>query len=664
MGIKRCLIYSLDKEIHASYPEILTESALVLWFACQICLKFGLHVFSDWRTSRLDPDDYNYFDSLLELSGHKVNACFWDDVMSGWMQPHPLTVNQSALVGLVVAVPPKLTIFLGFTATWLTVVLTAILSISLVILVSANRLWTSPVSKDQMSHCFELAAFIQEQSRIAAIMHIPLDIMMLLYAVAVTGLFFLRFANCMVISAVLAVCVSWLAVRLIITVLDPSAVQSCCNVNTKMSSYVMIFMYAMTSAFSFTIYYGIWILFSAVPVVLLAWMAVVLAIAVCGPSAVFPGCIFFAASLTAYCAGRIWGLWMNDTYYAQIRKGIRTLTAGRFSAKSLSMDPSPKKAFAGTGEIQKAGPWKNACCSFVAFALGCIGVYYNVWSLYQLFPVVNQWQSNTGSANWTYWHCVNTTGTCSKHATGFEQGTAMLSYWVDLQTEELRSMHCSNSELLANFTPSFPSGTGWAFLGWCAGLSGASGIPFTALQYAEAYIVTIILVVIGGLLVRDGVRICYNKWHQRVVNDESLDFDDSDKSSKPVTLPVDLAAEETGTPDSSPLDHFPAPTQAEICTEPCYHSHGNDMAKQEIPGEKLMDLGAHVSIVCVPKALTSQPTSSCFCKRLRYCVFEGVNGVWLFLLAIHCPLIGLLLPYSLGGLFLPEQLHCPVFFCC
>ncbi|XP_055330563.1 uncharacterized protein LOC129582957 [Paramacrobiotus metropolitanus] len=637
MGIRKCLIYFMDKEMWSSYPEILTESALVLWFACQICLKFGLRVLPEWRTSRLDPDNHNNFDSLLELSGHKVNSCFWEDVMSGWTQPHPVAVHRSALAGLDVLVPTAASRAFAYVTTWMTVALTAVVTVSLVLLVCVNRRWTSPVSKHQISHCRELAAWIGKHSWVADECTPPLDIMILLYVVALGGLFCLLFTNDMVFVAIPVVVVAWQTIRSAGMILGPSAVHPCCSATTEMSIYQILLMHAVTSAFSFSVYYGIWILCSAVPVVLLAWMAVVLAVTVCGTSAVLPGCMVFVIVLAVYCAGRIWGLWMNETYFALIKRKIRQIRqspAVESIRKHLSNDPLHKKAFAGTDKHQRQAQWERAACSFKVFTLGCFAVCYYVWPLCQGFPFIFRWQTDTGSSNWTYWRTVNTTGTCNKHGTTFDQNAAMLSYWVDLQSEELQSAHTANSDLLASFTPSFSSAVGWIFLVWCGALSGLSHVPFEALICVENIVFVIAILVIGGLLVRNGVRACYKKWRRRVVSQRKKNAADSDKSWNSLT--AELVSDDIET--------------------------GNEVANQEISRKEARP-GARVTAACTQKTDTPKNTdltvSCCLCTRLRYCIYEGVSNVWLFLLTTHCPLVGLVLSYSLVGLFLPERFQLP-----
>ncbi|XP_055330753.1 uncharacterized protein LOC129583073 [Paramacrobiotus metropolitanus] len=595
MGFKKSFTFSVNKELFSSYPEILTESVVVLWFACEICMKFGLRVLPDWRTSRLDPDHYNSFDSLLELSGLKVNACFWDDVMSGWMQPHPVTINQSA--GLVVVPPSSSNVLLAYVATVTTILLTAFLGISFCYLVYENRDRTIPLPKDHLLRCRGLAA-LGRYKFIQAAVKIPLPLPAYIFAVLV----------------------GWLTVVI-----------------------------------SSVIHYAFWMVVEVLPVVVLAWMSVIMAMTVFGPSTVFPGCILFASILIMYCAGRIWGLWMNETYHALTIKKIRKLIAAKSSVKpTLSIITSPGKPIVVAGTDPYYEAWKISVCYFLVFCSGCLAAYYNVWPLCRKFPTVSRWQSNKDSANWTYWQVVNLTGTCSKHGTGFDQGIAMLSYWVDLQSEELQSAHTGNSDLLASFTPSYPRVVSWIFLVWSGALSGASGLPYAVLRYAKGIFVGLFVLIVGGLLVHGGVLVYYNKWRRCALVQRSVVADDSDE---PLLVPANVAAEESGLMNDAPSDRVPL--LADVKTDvTCIvlSDHLQDPATNDhvIPEAK-DEHGAQVAIECTPMAAPQNTVATG-----PFCVCEQLSTIWLFVVVAHCPVVcGVLLPYSVVGLFLWEELQLP-----
>ncbi|XP_055330604.1 uncharacterized protein LOC129582986 isoform X2 [Paramacrobiotus metropolitanus] len=561
MPIKTILIYFLEKESYSAYPEILTESTFVLWFACQICLQFGLRILPEWGDSRLDPDTDTYFVSLIELSGLEVNDCFWDDVMSGWIPPHPLTVARAEGARLVVDVPAASNRIIGYMATFLAVILTIFLSGSLIYLVCANRRWTYPISKDHLPYCRDVEAIIQKY-RPAGKRHGPANI-------------------------------------------------------------ILILLCAMVSAVSFTIYYASWMVCCAIPVMLL-WLSVILAITAIGPSAVFPGCILFASTMAVYCTGRIWRLWMSESYLALIKKGIRKLISANSTESRSSADRPQESRTAGTSKTRRQEVHrKKAACCFSAFFVGCVAVYFNVWPLFQQFPIVSQWQSC--SANWTYWHPFNATGTCTKHGTYFDQGTAMLSYWVDLQSEELRSKPGSNTERLLSFTPSFSPAVSRAYLVWCGVLSVASGIPVMAVHYAEYIIVGIAVLVAGGLLVYRRVQACCTKWRRHAPDQRIMTADNRYKAH---LLIVEVAAEKPNGQGSASSDRSPVPASTEKDNTDIM-PHGdiiNDQTILEVKDSHVLP----VPIPSDPKVLVgknTETTEPCLCEALSYMWFFAMDGV-------------------------------------
>ncbi|XP_055330726.1 uncharacterized protein LOC129583055 isoform X2 [Paramacrobiotus metropolitanus] len=594
MGIKTFFTSLLDKKLYSSYPEILLESALVLWFVCQICLKFGLQILPEWRSNRLDADKMNAFDYWLELSGLKVDACFWDGAMSGWIQQNS-TVASLESNGTSEVLPLSSTGMLGYVVTLVTIVLAAILSISLVFLAVVNRQWKYSSSKDQLPYFRRWKALIQKSIGCAAEIHLP--------------------------------------------------------------DKLLIVVYVLIGIVSFVVYYPGWVIFNALTV-LLAWVFVTLAINVSGPSAVFPGCILFASILAVYCTGRIWGLWMNDTYGSLVIKGFRKLTSPKSTEKPSSSWASVKKEVAGSDRNQGRGRWRRAACCMVAFCIGCFVVYHNVWPLFKQFPLVHQWMSSScnckpGSGNWTYWRVVNTTGSCNKAGTRFSQETTMLSYWVDLQSHELRTAPSGNSELLISFTPSFSPAVGWTYLVWCGVLSGASGIVVITLRYAIWSMICYIVLWVLWLLLRSGVRACHKKYRRYVSTERSRNPDYRKQSQ---LLNADDAAQVTAALHNAPSAGFPESSidETSVCTAPSDHLQGNTIAN---PGflEAKGNRSVQVAIECAPQAPTPKDADQ---------IEDFLGEIWgyrkLPLLLVICPLFcGWVLPYPLVGLFLPERLQLP-----
>ncbi|XP_055330518.1 uncharacterized protein LOC129582913 [Paramacrobiotus metropolitanus] len=640
MGIKQFFTNLLDKKPYSSYPEILWESVLVLWFACQICLKIGLRVLPEWGTSRLDQDTYSPFDYLLQRSGLKVDECFWDDALSGWIQPHLSTAARLVSSGTSGVLPLASTRILGYAVTITTIVLAGILSVSLVYLAVVNRHWTQPLAKNQLPYCRRFATQIQKYIK---------------YATRI------QLSDCMVFGLHVAV-----------------------------------------GIVSFVVYYPGWMIFNAL-IVFMAWMFVTLAINIAGPSAVFPGCIMFSSILTVYCIGRIWGLWMNNTYAALIKKGVRKLTAAKSTEKPLSNDAPLEKTLAGNDRKHGRGRWGTAACYMIAFCIGCIVVSHNVDPLFNKFPAVVQWlsstvTSNTGSSNtgsnntesgntgsgnagssstgscntrrgsWTYWQVVSTTGNCTKPGTRFGQEITMLSYWVDLQSAELRSMPASsNTALLLSFTPSFSPAVGWTFLVWSGVLSGLSRIPIMAMRCAVWSTVVISVMYSCGLLLWTGVRACCKKSPRDVKAERSSRSPrdvKAERSSRTENrkqsplLTADVSTQETDIANREPSAHLPELINVTIddtrsCTVPSDHLLGDTIGNQKLPEAKDSH-AVEVSIECAPNPNDAAEPSEC----------GGLCDIWgyrkLGLLLVICPLLcGWVLPYPVVGLFLPERLQLP-----
>ncbi|XP_055330698.1 uncharacterized protein LOC129583032 isoform X2 [Paramacrobiotus metropolitanus] len=488
--------------------------------------------------------------------------------MSGWVQPYPVTVARSKSAGMVV-VPAASTVVLGYLATVTTILLTALLGISLWYLVSANRNWMSPVLKRHLWRCRGEVAFAHHHK-----------------------------------SSPLA--------------------------GGILHDYITVLPQVLTSAVIFVVFYASWVVVSVLPV-MLAWMSVILAVAIFGPSAVFPGCILFAVLLTAYCNGRIWGLWMNDTYFALMKKAVRMLTTAKSTVKPFSDDPSQEKAFV-SAKSSLDEQWNSIIYSLLSFNFGCIAGYYNIWPLYQRFSCDSQAQTETERTNWTCWQRVNTTGICSNYGTRFDQVTAMLSYWVDLQSQELRSQHTANSALLTSFTPSFPLAVGSVLRVWCGVLFAVSSVPFTVLQYAEGITLGIAAVIGAGLLIYACVRACYNKCRRGFPSQRDVETGDRDESQ---LLSVSVATERKV-----------SVVTADTCTEPSQHPQCGIASKHNAQG-------------CVqhtfkhPMPQTTETTEP-------FCLCEPLVMAWSGIVVTHGPLVcGCILPYSLGGLFLPEYLQLP-----
>ncbi|XP_055330573.1 uncharacterized protein LOC129582962 isoform X2 [Paramacrobiotus metropolitanus] len=321
-------------------------------------------------------------------------------------------------------------------------------------------------------------------------------------------------------------------------------------------------------------------------------------------------CILFATILAVYCIGRIVGLWMNDTYLVLIQKGFRKLIAAKSTAETLSSDSRLENASVAFVKRPGLDHVEKAVCSFLIFLVRCIVVHDHVWSLCQYFPIVEYWQSsinipfvthglsntrdngggntagtgstggstggNTGGTKWMYWTTVNVTDACSKDGTRLFQRTAMLSDW-DLQSQELLAMHTSKAKLLASFAPFFSPVVGWMFLMWCAVLSIAGGVYYV--------IFGLVVLFLGGMLVHEAARLCYDPWRGCVIAQRSGKAGDRDQSQ---LLTGEFAAVETGIVDSAPVNSLSILSDKALdgaCTAPPANSQEDGTPNQVIQVE-------------------------------------------------------------------------------
>ncbi|XP_055330729.1 uncharacterized protein LOC129583056 [Paramacrobiotus metropolitanus] len=229
----------------------------------------------------------------------------------------------------------------------------------------------------------------------------------------------------------------------------------------------------------------------------------------------------------------------------------------------------------------------------------------------------------------------------------------MLSYWVDLESEELRASPSGNSELLLSFTPAFSPAVGRAFLVWSGVLSGVNGVPFAALLGAEFIIIGIGVVGACGLLIYVGVRAFYNKCRRYGPTERSKM---TGCRKQPQLSNADAAAVETGIlgSTSSVRSHLSSNVAADgtRVRTAHYRSLGNIVDNQEF-AKATDNHGVQVSIERTINApMPKDAEISCMC------VVWGYRNL-LPLVAIYPLLCGRFLPYPLVGLFLPERLQLP-----
>ncbi|XP_055349533.1 uncharacterized protein LOC129596319 [Paramacrobiotus metropolitanus] len=247
-----------------AYQEILMEAIVVLWFAIQISFKFGLRVLPDWQTSRVDPSVHAGLDWLLDLIGIKMSGCAWDDIVAIWMETSALNAagSHTTSIGLNSTHSPySLFAYAGAIAT---VCATALLGVSVAVCLLFNLHWKPPPNP---------------KHDVIPFWHGSLNYLSLLgYA-------------------------KWL---------QPHA--STCWPSIWRAQFMLVLLVMLMG---WIVSIGILLLWTvAYVLVVVSAMGVVAAVSigVMGVQAVYPCCVFLTCFLALHCTGRIWGLWMDQTY--------------------------------------------------------------------------------------------------------------------------------------------------------------------------------------------------------------------------------------------------------------------------------------------------------------------------------------------------------------
>ncbi|XP_055349527.1 uncharacterized protein LOC129596313 [Paramacrobiotus metropolitanus] len=447
--------YALNKDPEWAHQEIMTEAIVVLWFAAQLAVKFGSRIFAEWQGCRTDPAIPTYLDGFLEWFGLKMTGCVWNDIVSSWKPPNGIKVTTplhhiAAAAGTVGS--------LGYIGAFATVCTTALLTISVVCSLFVNRHWQYPRWRQHLHGCHKITELFGYYSDgdggYGGICHDKLRDLLL-------------------------------AVVVLLVQLAGATVA--------------------------------WFFLCALPVVMAMGAVVAGVINIFGLTAVFPCCVIVVCLMAVYCLGRLWGLWMKNTYFMWLHRKIKTafgvdmlITVKIPDAAPAKYSPSPKL----TSTERNPEPSKNFLIQkAVLFMAGATAILTNMGPLFWRFPLVQYaldanaiTGSGTAASNWTYWVKGNWT-VCKSN--GYLYGTnlgaemGMLSYWVDLASDELKSSNTYNAPIILSFNPDYPSIVSGIFMVW-SGLVLAAGLtPYLLLALAEAscllYIVWQIIVECRGV---------------------------------------------------------------------------------------------------------------------------------------------------------------------
>ncbi|XP_055349530.1 uncharacterized protein LOC129596316 [Paramacrobiotus metropolitanus] len=203
-----------------------------------------------------------------------------------------------------------------------------------------------------------------------------------------------------------------------------------------------------------------WLLLWALPVVLVSGAAAWLVIYTIGPATVFPCSVLCVCVLCIYCTGRIWGFWMNETYFGWINKKLRRMCGMTLVVDASIVQPVPLAAAEIKGqpmEKVKRALFQRVCLFPVKWAtlsLLLMASSKAVDPLESAMPSTDGW-----GHGWERWrqhfrnhinHSIAETY-CTIYETGMAHSHAMLSYWMDLGYPRWNTSHPG---LLSLFTTS------------------------------------------------------------------------------------------------------------------------------------------------------------------------------------------------------------------
>ncbi|XP_055350291.1 uncharacterized protein LOC129596911 [Paramacrobiotus metropolitanus] len=437
----------LNRDLNWAYHEIITEALCVLWIGCQLSLKFGSRFFSEWELTRIDPDKYTDLDRLLWLLlGQNLTGCAWDDVVSHWKPSLPQTVTNTATVN-----PSRANA--GYIGAFAMVVITVLLGVSVLCSACVNRHWRIPRWTQHLRNCR-------------------------------------RFTT-------------WCGFRTTCNGEDWGFEVDANQSIWGSTMFSVLVFYAGIFVFS-----GLWLVFCALPVVIVAGLTVACIGLHCSEEAVFPASVVVFCLLAVHCTGRIWGLWMNGTYLMQFHEMIRNVTGVRLIFQPFTAIQSQEAAHKTEASADNPSPvsrlkWLSTLIMVVAPAFYCVLNHcldmlprvpvFKVWmdsfsgwmnslisfiSFSSLASAQNESTSVPESTSLPYWTYLTCTECCDNYETGMSQATVMLSYYVDLHYPRWKTTYPA---LLALFDTVFSPVTERLYVAWMGIVGTVVGLPIILL---------------------------------------------------------------------------------------------------------------------------------------------------------------------------------------
>ncbi|XP_055350355.1 uncharacterized protein LOC129596975 [Paramacrobiotus metropolitanus] len=446
----------LNRDQNWAYHEIITEALFVLWAGCHLSLKFGTRFFPEWEITRSDPDSYTNLDFLLWLLLRRnITGCVWDNIASPWKSYMPQTVTNPVITS-------REHSNAGYIGTFATVLITVLLGVSAACSAWVNRHWRVPRWTQHLRNCRRITTWLG-------------------YGTTSGGAGDLDFDE------------------------DPKTPE------WRMVVFNILLLYA-----SMSVFVGLWLVFCALPVVILVGLTIAFVGRHCGEEALFPTTAVCFCLLAVYCIGRIWGLWMNKTYFMQLHEIIRSATGMRLFVQPFAAyqevaheteaatDSSlPAKLETATDPSLSAkleAVWSlwftiilmvmpalyavaNHCVATLEGLPGDSG-WMDPFSLL-LFSLASGRGGSTSASGhsasgWTFTNC---TECCDNYATGMSQTNAMLSYYIDLHQPRWTTRH---PVILALFNTVISPVTERFYMAWMGILAWGVGLPMILLGLTGA----------------------------------------------------------------------------------------------------------------------------------------------------------------------------------
>ncbi|XP_055345008.1 uncharacterized protein LOC129592889 [Paramacrobiotus metropolitanus] len=415
------------------YHEVVAEAFVVLWVACQLSGIFAVRILRNWRPTRTDPRSKSSFDFLLNLLGYDVDGCFWDRVLSFWQRSDEIPLNHRLH-----------SVRFGYVGVYLSLCATAILFLWFSCYLLANRSWRLPLYKSY---------------------HVP-------FCSAFSRFFRYAHSDSPYVIAETVGCGSAEAAVDTVEVVTSSETDSNTQIDQRPPFYTIrdvpaclrgwvslgYLLFAVVPFMFLSVF--VWVTILTIPLVWTAGFLARIVVMQNGDETVFPCCVALIAALSAYCCGRMSGLWMQESYLWSLWNKFRTLRDGQ---------PVPLQFDANTA---------NHCVCEENETQAYIFRTWEVWlGLFSYGAVVLDHADSLFELS--HWHpfclATNCISNSSVDVTFLKPVVAVVSYWTDVSQILVNTTNVTLAPDLSVISQT----TGKAFMVW----SGAT----TAIAFLFAF---------------------------------------------------------------------------------------------------------------------------------------------------------------------------------